>query len=311
MNASPETRLDRGDAIWSPCAVCSSTNLESHLRVSGGIGSEGLIPTTDRFGTALDDIVRCLECGHMQLARIPSSEDLRESYSEAESFDYVDEERGQRATARRLLAEIEAVAPRGRLLDLGCWVGFLLSEAAALGWDAVGVEPSRFASEFARDRLGLNVRTEELFSQSRDRGDFDVVVMADVIEHLPQPGAALEHIKKALRPGGVIAMVLPDAGSRLARVMGARWWSVIPTHVHYFTRSSIQLLLAQRGYEVVRIGTAPKVFTVDYYLSRLGGYSDLLQRLATRVARGAGVADRLWAPDFGDRMLVIAAADRG
>ena len=94
--------------------------LEPHLRVAGSAGPEGLIPTTDRFGTALADIVRCSACGHMQLERFPSEVALGEAYAEAESLDYAEEEIGQRATAGVALESIERFAPGiGGLVDLG------------------------------------------------------------------------------------------------------------------------------------------------------------------------------------------------
>lgn len=266
------------------------------------------MPTTDRFGTALADIIRCEACGHMQLEHMPAAEDLRHAYAEAESLDYVEEEAGQRASACLTLAAIERHTPPGRLLDLGCWVGFLLDEARKRGWRVTGIEPSEFASTYARQELGLDVRTGDLFAAELDDDGFDAVVMADVIEHLPEPGAALDRVASALAVGGTLALALPDAGSRLARTMGRRWWSVIPTHVHYFTRSSISRLLESRGYRVLSVETAPKAFTVRYYLSRIGGYSPRLARGLVAAASGVGVADRLWAPDFRDRMLVLAAA---
>jgi SAM-dependent methyltransferase len=288
------------------CAVCNSQDLEPHLAVAGDMGDSGLIPTTDQFGTALADIVRCRRCGHMQLAKFPSEEDLSESYAEAESEDYVTEEEGQRATARAVLDRIEHQVAPGKLLDLGCWVGFLLDEARKRGWEGTGVEPSEFASAFARDRLGLDVRTEGLFDAELESGAYDAVFMGDVIEHLPAAGDALDRIASLLAPDGVLALALPDAGSRLARAMGKRWWSVIPTHVHYFTRASISALLVRHGYRALSISTQPKTFTAGYYLGRLGGYSEGLGRAIVGTAGAVGVRDRLWTPDFRDRMLVIA-----
>jgi SAM-dependent methyltransferase len=272
------------------------------------MGSEGLIPTTDRFGTALSDIVRCPRCGHMQLARMPADAELEAAYADAASDDYVDEEAGQRETARRMLARIEAHAPqRGAILDLGCWVGFLLAEARERGWrEQVGIEPSAFASAYARDRLGLDVRTDDLFTAPLPEHGFDAVVLGDVIEHLPRPGEALDRIAALLKPGGVAWLALPDAGSRVARALRARWWSVIPTHVQYFTRGSIATLLERHGYELLETTTAPKAFSVEYYLSRIEGYSRPVGRALVRGARAARVAGRMWAPDFGDRMMVIA-----
>jgi SAM-dependent methyltransferase len=293
-----------------PCAACGSTRLVPHLQVAGEAGPDGLIPTTDRFGTALANIVRCLACGHMQLDRFPSDAELGAAYGDAASDDYVEEAAGQRVTARRILERIERHAPRGALLDAGCWVGYLLAEARDRGWQTVGVEPSEFASSFARDQLGLDVRTGELFSVELPKASYQAVVLGDVIEHLPDPGAAVGRIADLLAPDGVMCLMLPDAGSRVARLLGARWWSVIPTHVQYFTRKSMRTLLARHGLEVLELRTAPKAFTVRYYLDRLGGYSRAAASALVRTASAVGVTDRMWAPDLRDRMYVIAARRR-
>ncbi len=299
------------------CSACGASGLVAHLKVAGDAGPDGLIPSTDKFGTALSDLVRCTACGHRQTDPMPADAVLESAYSDAASDDYVDEEAGQRETARRALARIEshllphqsngAQRPR-RLLDLGCWVGFLMSEAGKRGWETVGVEPSQFASAYARDTLGLDVRTGELFTAPLPLGEYDAIVMGDVIEHLPRPGEALDRMAALLMPGGVAWMALPDAGSVVARRLGKRWWSVIPTHVQFFTRDSIRTLLERHGWEVLEIDTAPKAFSVRYYLERIGGYSPAVARALVRGAQVARVADRMWAPDFRDRMAVIARA---
>jgi SAM-dependent methyltransferase len=298
----------RALAAKGQCAACGGDRLELHLRVAGEAGEQGLIPTTDRFGTALSDIVRCRDCGHGQLREFPAEGVLAEAYAEAESADYVEEEAGQRETARRILARIERHAAPGPFLDLGCWVGFTLDEARRRGWQAVGVEPSGFASAYARDRLGLDVRTEDLMTAELPAGHFAATFMGDVIEHIPDAPAALSRARSLLAPGGVHAMALPDAGSRVARVMGRRWWSVIPTHVHYFTRHSMAAMLDRQGFDVIEIATAPKAFTARYYLERIRGYAPAVSGALVRTAGAAGLADRIWAPDFRDRMLVLARA---
>jgi SAM-dependent methyltransferase len=277
------------------------------MSVAGEMGPEGLAPTTDRFGVALSDIARCARCGHMQLDPMPAESVLTEAYAAAVSEDYLGEEAGQRETARRALDRIEAAAVHpGRLADLGCWVGFLLAEARDRGWRTTGVEPSEFGSVYARERLGLDVWTGDLFSTSLSPAAFDAVTMGDVIEHLVSPSAALARIADLLVPGGVLWMALPDAGSRVARAMGHRWWSVLPTHVQYFTRHSMAALLARSGFQLLEMTTAPKAFSVRYYLQRIGGYSPVAACAASRAAGFIGIADRIWAPDFRDRMAVVA-----
>jgi SAM-dependent methyltransferase len=296
-------------AAQGACSACGRLGLRPHLRVavSGPPTPDGLIPSTDRFGSALADIFRCPSCGHMQLDPMPDEALLARAYAGAQSDAYIEEEAGQRETARRALARIEAhAARRGAILDLGCWVGFLLAEARERGWRTLGVEPSKFGSSYARNELGLEVVTADLFSAELERASFDAVVMGDVIEHLPAPADALARIRDVLAPGGVVSLAVPDAGSVVARVLGKRWWSVLPTHVQYFTRDSLATLLARCGFDELEVSTAPKAFTVGYYLERIGGYSPAAGRAFARAAGAVGVAERMWAPDFRDRMAVIA-----
>ena len=281
------------------CCCCGGERLSPHFQVAANLDrNEGLIPTTSAFGSALADIVRCESCGHMQLDRMPSDAELGELYGDAESMDYVEEEAGQRATARQVLADIERHRDPGRLLDLGCWVGFLLSEAEKRGWQGTGIEPSGFASAYARERLGLDVRTEDLFTANLEAGAYDAIFLGDVIEHLPRPGDALDRFAELLAPGGVLAMALPDAGSRLARAMGRRWWAVLPTHVQYFTRRSMGTLLDRHGFRPLLFSTQPKAFSVRYYLNRLGGYSEPL----AKGLGGHGGAPRVGRAPVGTRL---------
>ncbi len=66
------------------------------------------------------------------------------------------------------------------------------------------------------------------------------------------------------------------------------------------------MLLERRGFEVLEISTAPKAFTPRYYVERLSGYSQPLARRLVAATEAAGLANRLWTPDFRDRMGVIA-----
>ena len=53
-----------------------------------------------------------------------------------------------------------------------------------------------------------------------DLDGFDVVVLADVIEHLDDPVAAVDRCAGLLRPGGVLCVVTPDPSSVTARIAG-------------------------------------------------------------------------------------------
>src|SRR5215208_5575140 len=134
-------------ALSQTCAVCGTADLRPYLRVASGKGQD-LVATTTAYGSAPSDLVRCSACGHVQVTELPAEAELDEAYGEVSEGAYLDEEAGQRATADRALERIERHVREGTLCDLGCWVGFLLSQAERRGWRASGVEPSEFAAGF-------------------------------------------------------------------------------------------------------------------------------------------------------------------
>jgi predicted TPR repeat methyltransferase len=249
--------------------------------------------------------LRCVDCGHSSLADTPSDEAIAAAYSDAADPVSIKEEDGQVETARRSLEQIESLVQPGRLVDIGCWTGSFVAAASERGWDAMGIEPSGWAVERAQQR-GLDVRLGDLQFAGLEPGRFRCVAMCDVIEHLLDVRGAIRIAADLLEPGGVLYQTTPDASGMLSRLMGRRWWSVLPMHVQYFTRDSMRLLLEQCGLRVIDMDSHPKVFTATYYAERLGGYSPAIARASVRTLRRAGQADRLIAPDLRDRMQVTA-----
>ena len=292
------------------CPVCGGSAGRPRWRVDGA-GSEGGVeasafrPSSDRFGSTAATVVTCGGCGHGSLASVPNSAAVAEAYGDAADPISLREETGQVATATRALTGIERVLSPGSLLDIGCWTGSFLVAARQRGWQTAGVEPSRWAALRAAER-GLDVQRTEFSEADLQEHSYRLVVMCDVLEHLADPGAAIERAGRAIEAGGGLYVTVPDAGSMLARAMGRRWWSVLPMHLQYFTRSSLSRLLTERGFAVRSISTHAKVFTMRYYAERIGGYSPGLEGLASRALQLTGTTERLVAPDFHDRVAMLA-----
>ena len=184
----------------------------------------------------------------------------------------------------------------------------MLVEARGRGWDVTGVEPSEFAAAYARDHFNLDVLEQDLLTRRPARGRFDAIVLGDVIEHLTDPLAALQHIATLLAPG---RRPLHDAAGLRAAAsrgrMGARWWASSRRTSSTSRGTRCRCCSSRAGYEVLEITTAPKTFTIRYYAWRLGGYSPALARSGRRRrSQLIGFADGLWTPDFRDRMAVVA-----
>ncbi len=269
--------------------------------------SESFRPASVDFGATIAPLTRCRTCGHVSLDDPPSLDDFDDAYQDAADEVSIRERPGQLATAHRDLTVIEAAFGRstGRLVDIGCWTGSFVAAAAERGWDASGVEPSSWAVREAQGH-GLTVQQATLGTALLEPGTFDVVVATDIIEHLLDLDSSMARLRELLTPDGVLFFTLPDAGSRLARVLGARWWAVLPMHVQYFTRASFSLLLARHGLEVESLTTHPKIFSRRYYMERLEGFLPAVGRPLAGAARAVVDVDTLTGLDFRDRMAVLA-----
>ena len=292
------------------CPVCGSTDTVRRFAVTGeateqGVDAVAFRPSADAFGRTTGDVRRCRACGHGFVDAPPDNDVIAAAYADAADEVSTREEAGQVETARRALARVEHVVAPGTVVDVGCWTGSFLVAACERGWTGVGVEPSAWASQRARAR-GVDVRTGRLGDVDLPAGRARLVAMCDVLEHVQDPATFVRSAVDLLDGGGALYLTVPDAGSGPARLLGRRWWSVLPMHLQYFTRASLRRLLSDAGLIVRAERTHTKVFTARYYAERFGGYSEVVARTGVAVLERARLADRLVAPDLRDRVEVIA-----
>ena len=233
--------------------------------------------------------VRCTGCGLVFRARV--AEDAAHAvyaqgaYEARRGHHYAsdDEEDDRRRDARVRLRWLAQHARSGRLLDVGAAGGAFVLEAGRAGYAAWGIEPTPVFAARARERLGLDVRTGTLEEIALDPGSVDVVTLWHVLEHVPEPLIALELLHRALRPGGTLAIEVPNYGSAVAGRMGAAWTSLQPdVHVNQFSASSLCATVERAGFAVAELSTVP-----------ITPYLPALRRLAPRHV-AARVKATIW-----------------
>src|ERR1043165_1205577 len=138
----------------------------------------------------------------------------------------------KRATASLQLDEITRYLRKlGRptdhlaVLEVGCGRGNMLLEARTRGHDVCGLEFSADAARVANRKLGADiVRIGAIGEETFPDQSFDLCILADVIEHLRDPGKFLETVRRILKPGGVVFLATPSteswSGKQLRQVSG-------------------------------------------------------------------------------------------
>jgi SAM-dependent methyltransferase len=122
---------------------------------------------------------------------------------------------------------------------------------AARHFDVAGIELAADAVEHGR-RAGLNV-VQGMADEAtlRQFGHMDVIVLLDVIEHLPDPRETLALCHRQLNPGGIVVITTGDFGSPLARLAGVRWRLMTPPqHLWFFTQESMRRMSHGLGFSM-------------------------------------------------------------
>jgi predicted O-linked N-acetylglucosamine transferase (SPINDLY family) len=208
---------------------------------------------------------RCPACGHVFTAHVWSPAGLAEVFRHANPGQIVDQV-AQHDLRRALWAPVVERVTRllggyPRLFsaggapawcDVGCGDGALLMTAADYGYAAEGMD-ARPETAARLGELGYRVPSCD-FCSGHPACTPQVLSLMDVLEHLPDPRAALLHARQLLAPGGILVLSLPDAASSTWQLLerGAcnPYWMEIE-HYHNFSRPRLIALLRECGFTLL------------------------------------------------------------
>ena len=208
--------------------------------------------------------MRCSDCDLVYVDPIPDVVELSLHYNQDYYAEWISDQREKRERmwARRLKS-IETMVNRGSILDVGCGEGLFLELAKQNGWQVHGTDVSAYATEFASKRLGQNVFCGEIWDAEFNEQGFDVITLWHVLEHTTSPMRTLQEVRKVLKPGGLLALAVPNLNDRMMQAVyrivkgrKPRLFSIGDKEIHlfHFSVRSLRLLLEKAGFTSVKIG---------------------------------------------------------
>lgn len=176
----------------------------------------------------------------------------------------------KQATFEHLFNTITVYKQEGKLLDIGCAFGDLLSVAAKRGWECFGIEISSYAAVEAGKKIGPESIQEGDFLRSTYSPEtFDAVIMADIAEHIYETKALFQKCHDILKENSLLIIVTPDINSFSRKAMGRSWPHFNREHLVYFSGTSIARILSTNGFELLEAVSFKKAFNLYYIIAQL------------------------------------------
>lgn len=136
-------------------------------------------------------------------------------------------------------------------------MGYFLEYVRGKGYHVNGIEYSAMGTKVCRERFGLDVQQSSFEEFPLQPGQFDVIFMGDVLEHLIDPRAMLEKARQMLKPSGIVAVEVPSMFNSIVGRLAILGYRILrtrkkmpmpPYHVNEFTPKTLRTMFTQAGF---------------------------------------------------------------
>lgn len=228
----------------------------------------GYIPDEPLFSKNNGEYCYCPSCDHIFLKNPLKLDKLIEFYSgyPTSSLEWHHNESEFYSKIYHKGLSVLNLSRNSTLLDIGCSSGYFLSIAQENALNCFGIEPNKIEAEYAIAH-GINILGPSI--ESITHQTFDAITLWDVLEHIGDPVAYLQHLRQLLNPGGLLFVQVPTSDSLAAKIMreSCNMFDGIE-HLTLFSGKSLDLAMKSAGLSLVRKEyIISDSFAINNYLS--------------------------------------------
>jgi 2-polyprenyl-3-methyl-5-hydroxy-6-metoxy-1,4-benzoquinol methylase len=226
--------------------------------------------TTFLFSKQQNPHYRCRKCRFV-FARPQTNANLQNKLKDFEPayLNYLSEQAHDKKNHDALLKKLSRhkALEGSKVLDIGCGSGKLVKYLRTKGVEAYGIEPSTaLFDEFLKNEPFFFKGAVADFIIKNPGARFDLIIAADVIEHVEQPVMLMRDIAGLLSPGGIVFISTPDVNSVFARVAGKRWHYYNRYHLSLFSKQSLGRLAQAYGLMKIEAGHVTRYQSLFYVI---------------------------------------------
>ena len=198
---------------------------------------------------------------------------------------------------------------KGKVLEVGSGLGYLLKSFKDDGWDVVGVDPWRELPSFTQRVQGFETTPLTLEQANLPAESADVVILLHVIEHVPDPIATMTEIFRVLKPGGHLVMETPRYDTFMFKLMGKRERSLRQDgHIYFYTHDTLQKSYEKVGFTEVETRYVGRSLSAERLIWNLANIakSESFTNRATQTARSVGLQNLKFTLNLRDMIRIVA-----
>jgi 2-polyprenyl-3-methyl-5-hydroxy-6-metoxy-1,4-benzoquinol methylase len=176
---------------------------------------------------------------------------------------------------------------KGKLIEVGSGLGYLLNFFKQDGGNVLGLEPNVGMCRYAESEFGIEIIPTILEKAELEHRSADAVLMMHVIEHVSDPYSTLKEVYRILKPGGIFVMETPRYDTLMFKLLGKRERSLsCDGHIYFFTTNTLEKLATKAGFTVLKTDYVGRSLTLDRLFYNLGvvSKSQVIKQILKDVA---------------------------
>ena len=166
------------------------------------------------------------------------------------------------------LNRLHTIASPGKLYDVGAASGFFMTAAQSQGWEVRGNDISKAAVKFAKENFDLDIDYGFFEDVTLEEASYDAVVMWNTLEHTHDPVETVMHARKALKPGGLLYIKVPE----MPTVSLLRTY-YDPYHFFEFNVKNLSNFLSSSGFKelhIEKLWRRTEISATEYFYQKDG-----------------------------------------
>ena len=197
---------------------------------------------------------------------------LEGKYSEVVDEKYITQIKYKNYYFEKMFSKVEPfIKNDSSVLEIGSYYGVLgnLIKKNEKVRSYTGLELSEHGTRYSKETFNLEIFNETIEDHYKKNKKYDLIILADVVEHFIDPFRDFELISNMLKDDGILAFTTFDMNTIYPKIKKHNYHWIIPYHLFYFSEKSLRKILFEKNLKIIKTINDPRFVSFEYLLEKL------------------------------------------